>query len=317
MEYFVSAEDTSYHHWQLEFLIESFKLHNLQDKLVIAVASNNEEKMVDFSANLKTCQRIFMHDNIGRKRGYLPLNRPYSLFAAISQGLVKLPVTLIDPDMLLVVPLADPQENVQFQLKPLFSCDYVAQNHCPIRKHIKELLKVRNTEEDSEINYWIPLGSVMTFNNVPNEFFSRAVEWTETLEYERKKVTNKDWWYTERAAWIMTLLEYHGHLSYHGRHDLEMTLLDNNKASHFIHYTHGLPPMFSKLMYKFQPPQAFTMGNLFDVLLENNPTASTNYMQHVVRSYLAIKPQQPKPSPLLKELKVQQVKIKNTETIDK
>lgn len=72
MEYFVSAEDTSYHHWQLEFLIESFKLHKLQDKLVIAVASNNEEKLVDFSANLKTCQRIFMHDNIGRKRGYLP-----------------------------------------------------------------------------------------------------------------------------------------------------------------------------------------------------------------------------------------------------
>lgn len=308
MEYFVSAEDTSYHHWQLELLIESFKIHNLQDKLVIAVASNNEEKMVDFSANLKTCQRIFMHDNIGRKRGYLPLNRPYSLFAAISQGLVKLPVTLIDPDMLLVVPLAAPQENIQFQLKPLFSCDYVTQNHCPIRKHIKELLKIRNAEEDSEINYWIPLGSVMTFSNVPNDFFGRAVEWTETLEYERKKTAGKDWWYTERAAWIMTLLEYHGHLSYHGRHDLEMTLLDNNKKNHFIHYTHGLPPVFSKLMYRFQPPQAFTMGSLFDVLLENNPTSSTNYMQYVVRSYLAGKPQKPNPTSLIKEFKVNQVK---------
>src|SRR5208283_4673566 len=136
MEYFVSAEDTSYHHWQLELLIESFKAHNLQEKLVIAVASNPEEKLIDFTANLKTTKRIFMHDNIGRKRGFLPLNRPYSLFAAVSQGLVKLPVTLIDPDMILTTPVPAPKENIQFQLNPLFSLTYVEQNHCHIQKHI-------------------------------------------------------------------------------------------------------------------------------------------------------------------------------------
>ena len=310
MEYFVSAEDTSYHHWQLELLIESFKLHGIQDKLVIAVASNNEEKLIDFTANLRVAQRMFVHDNIGRKRGYLPLNRPYGLFAAVSQGLVKLPVTLIDPDMILVVPPPDPTENIQFQLNPSFTSDYVMANQCPARKHIQNLLKLKEIE-DADINYWIPLGSVMTFNNVPQEFFSRVVEWTETLEYERKRETNVNWWHTEKAAWVMTLLEYHGHLTYRGRHDMEMTLLDNNKTNHFIHYTHGLPPVFSKHMYRFQPPQAFSMGNLFDVLLENNPTTCTNYLQHIVRSYLAIKPQQPKPPSNLKEFKVQQVTVGN------
>lgn len=308
MEYFVSAEDTTYHHWQLEFLIESFKLQELQDKLVIGVASNNEEKLVDFSYNLKKCQRIFLHENIGKKRGYLPLNRPYGLYAAITQGLIKQPLTLIDPDMILVMPISDPSENITFQLKPLFSSEYCEQNHCNVRKHIRELLKLRKVEEDAAIDYWIPLGSLMTFNNVPNEFFSRVVEWTETLEFERKKKSSNDWWQTERAAWVMTLLEYHGHLTYKARNDYEMTLLDNNQGHHFIHYEHGLPPVFSKHMYRYRPPQCFTMGNLFDVLLENNPTTSTNYMQHVVKSYLKTRPREPVSQPLTKEYKVQTVK---------
>ena len=200
-----------------------------------------------------------MHDNIGRKRGYLPLNRPYSLYAALNQGLIKQPITLIDPDMLLSLPVTDVNENIQFQLNPLFSLEYVENNHCDMQRHVQDLLKLRHVE-DSGINYWFPVGSVMVFNNVPIEFFSRVVEWTETLEYERRQKCNEDWWYTEKAAWAMTLLEYHGHLSYRPRYDLEMTLLDSNRANHFIHYTHGLPPVFSKLMYRYKPPHAFFNG---------------------------------------------------------
>jgi len=303
MQYFVSAEDTTYHHWQLELLIESFKLHGVQDQLVIAVAQNNEQKLVDYNHNIKNVKNIFLHENIGRKRGYLPLNRPYSLNTAINQGFIKQPLTVIDPDMMLVSPLPHPVENVQFQLKPLFTLDYVEQNHCNVRKHIGELLKLKN-KEDSQINYWIPLGNVMTFNSVPNEFFGRVVEWTEILEYERKKSTKENWWYTEKVAWIMTLLEYHGHLSYKGRYNYEMNMLDNNVNNHFIHYNHGLPPVFSKRMYRYQPPSGFTMGSLFDVLLENNPTSTTNYMQEVVRSYLKVRPKENIKPTEIKELKV-------------
>lgn len=313
MEYFVSAEDTTYHHWQLELLIESFKLHGILDKLVIGVASNDEEKLVDYTHNIKTCKRMFLHENIGRKRGYLPLNRPYSLYAAISQGLIQQPLTLIDPDMILVSAIPDQPENVSFQLKPLFTSSYCEQNHCQVRKHIKELLKLRKIEEDNTIDYWIPLGSLMTFRDVPPEFFSRVVEWTEILEYERKKKCSGDWWHTERAAWTMTLLEYHGHLTYKGRHDYEMTLLDSNQAHHFIHYEHGLPPIFSKHQFRYRPPQCFTMGNLFDVLLENNPTTTTNYMQAIVRSYLKTRPKEQQNPTVTKEYKVQMVTVKDKE----
>ena len=65
MDYFVSAEDTVYHHWQLELLIESFKLSNLADKLVIAVAQNDDDKPIDFTANLlrKVQLQIAVNDN--------------------------------------------------------------------------------------------------------------------------------------------------------------------------------------------------------------------------------------------------------------
>jgi hypothetical protein len=311
MEYFVSAEDTTYHHWQLELLIESFKLHGMLDNLVIGIASNDEEKLVDYTYNLKTCKRMFLHDNIGRKRGYLPLNRPYSLYAAVNQGLVKQPFALIDPDMILVVPIPQQVENITFQLKPLFTSDFCEQNHCQVRKHIKELLKLRKIEDDNTIDYWIPLGSLMTFNNVPLDFFSRVVEWTEILEFERKRKSSENWWWTEKVAWVMTLLEYHGHLTYKGGYDYEMTLLDSNQAKNFVHYEHGLPPVFSKHMYRYQPPQGFTMGNLFDVLLSNNPTSTTNYVQHVVRSYLKTRPREKQNETVTKEYKVQMVTVRN------
>ena len=307
MEYFVSAEDTSYHHWQLELLIESFKLQGLQDKLVIGIAENNEQKSIDFSSNLKDFKRIFLHDNIGQKRGYLPINRPYSLLIAVSEGLIKPPFALIDPDMILVNPIPDPTENIQFQLKPTFTCNFADQNHCPVKKYIKELLNAKNIKD--EIDYWIPLGNVIVFKDVPKEFFTRAVEWSEILEYERKQSTDKDWWFTERVAWIMTLLEFNGTLTYNGRYDLEMSLIDNNKINHFIHYSQGLPPVFNKLMYRFQPPFNFAMGDLFSTLLENNPTTSTNYLQHVVRSYLNAKPQTQTPLPIT-EFKIQYVTVK-------
>lgn len=285
MDYFVSAEDTAYHHWQLELLIESFKVNNLADRLVIALAETNEDKSVDFTANLRTFERIFTHENIGRKRGYLPMNRPYSLLAALEQRVIEQPFTLIDPDMLLVAPIPLRKENVTFQLNPLFTSDAVEPN-LPIRKHVREILKLRKVE-DSEINYWIPLGSVMTFNDVPRDFFNRAVEWTEILEFARQKEhPGKSWWPTEKAAWVMSLLEYHGHLTYKGVYEYEMNLLDNNMANHFVHYTHGLPPVFSKYHYRYNSPEGFAMGDLFEVFLTNNPTSTTNYARQIVQSFL-------------------------------
>ena len=47
------------------------------------------------------------------------------------------------------------------------------------------------------------------------------------------------------------------------------------------------------------------MGDLFEVILKNNPTTCTNHMQQVVRSYLQLKPQPQRTSGTLREFKLQ------------
>ncbi|MGH7174761.1 MAG: hypothetical protein ACREGR_00170, partial [Minisyncoccia bacterium] len=76
-------------------------------------------------------------------------------------------------------------------------------------------------------------------------------------------------------------------LNIEARTDLEMHLLDHNAENHFIHYQHGLPPVFSKGMFRYEPPACLALGDLFHTLLSHNPTTSTNVLQKVVRSYIS------------------------------
>lgn len=285
MDYYVTGENTSYYHWQIELLLQSFKLHGLSNDIVVGLAENHEPKIVDYTANIQKHKRLFVYDNYGQKRGYTPINKAYSLYTALVKGIVKQPFTLLNPDMLMLSPIPEQPEDISFQLSPLLSMDFFEYNGCFVKKHVKEILRTKKIDE--EISYWIPVGSVMVFNNVPNEFFARVVEWTEILEFARRRTTPSDdsnW--SERAAWPLCLFEYHGHLTYKGRYDYEMTLMDNNKAHYFINYENGLPPVFNKKKYQYRPPDGFTMGNLWDDLLASNPNQCTQYLQTVVRSYL-------------------------------
>src|SRR5262249_17038153 len=156
-----------------------------------------------------------------RERGYLPLNRPYALLTALEHNLISQPFALIDPDMILVKPVLACGK-VDVAIDPWFSREVAA-------RHIPQLPE-----------NWLPLGGVLVFNGVPAEGFKGVGEWL--LEFER--LDQLKWWKTERVAWVLALLEF-GNVNV--RDDLEMSLLDNKKH-HFVHYRHGLPPVFCKQM---------------------------------------------------------------------
>jgi len=283
MNYIVSAEYNNYHCWQLEILIESFKLNKLEDKLFIALAENNDPKLTDFCFNLKDFKNVFYHENIGQKRNYLAMNRPYSTTSALNNKIISQPFTIIDPDMILVAPLNEPEQNITFYIDPMMSKQYVKQ-HYDVDPYISEIAKLQKIK--AEDHYWIELGSVMTFNNVSIDFFNRVIEWAEIIEYERRKKSNSQWWHSERVAWILTLLEFNGLITYKENLQYETNLLSDNLDCHFIHYNHGMPPQFNKAMYHFHPPDFLSLGNPFEALLQNNPSRCSNYMQQIVRSYL-------------------------------
>ncbi len=287
MDYIVSAEDTPYYHWQLELLIQSFKLHGLEDSLLIALANREVPRTPDFTRLLSKHKRIMTHENMGRKRGYAYLNKPYAVSTALGKGELKAPFAVIEPDMLLFKPIQPEQEPISFQIKEQFSFEKV-QEHANIRKHIKDA-----TFEKSE-TLWLPLGSVYVFGDVPYDLFSRVVSWAEVLAFEcfkkeaEKKKPVEYWKYLERAGWVLGLLNYIGFTPYKGTHTYEMSLMDHNIQHNFIHYTNGMPPTFSKHMFKYEPPDYISGGTTpFEAMLQETPTTVSLYMHQLVQSYIA------------------------------
>ncbi len=265
MNYLVSAENTCYQHWQLELLIESFKLKGLQDRLLIGLAHNDEDKYLDYTVNLKHAN-AFIHENFGQSLDLIEANRPYAVYAAQLQGLLKQPFALISPDMVMIEPVKPGKEQITFQINPAFTS-------AGVDEQFHDLAKVKEIEP-----FWFPVGAVMVFNDVPLDFFLRVIQWCQLLGKN------------EKAAWALTFFEYYGHMTYEGTHGYEVSLLDYVPRHNFIHYKHGMPPYFNKYLYRYRPPEVLSMGDPFEDILQNNPTPVSNIMQDVVRSYCKKRP---------------------------
>lgn len=130
---------------------------------------------------------------------------------------------------------------------------------------IEEIQKIKKTD------VWLEVGATVYVQWASNLFFRRVLDVAGFLK-------------NENLAWAITMLEYFGHLSYHGTFDFECQLPENT-LKNFVHYNKGLPPAFSKKMFKFEPPNVLGMGDPFEVLLKNNPSQVTHYVQTIIKSY--------------------------------
>lgn len=280
MDYFVSAEDSVYYHWQLELLLESFHMHGLEDRLVIALAETHAPCHKDFRRRLNNHKRLFLHKNEGRSRNFVRMNKQFGLATALQNNIIQSPYTVIDPDMVLVQPVTHPSENITFQTDPELVATVCESKGCDINRHIRERLP-------AEANgLWLPIGNVFALRDIPKEIATRALGWTQTFLNEASFRTPERWKYMDRVGWAMAMLEFYGHISYRATFDLEITLL-HNAPCHFIHYTHGLPPVFSKYMFRYEPPDIFSGDETpYHALLKENPTTSTNYVRKIAERVL-------------------------------
>ena len=112
MKYLVSMEKTDYHLWQIELLIESFKIQSLDEHLIIAVADNEKGIKYFNPKNLNKHKDKFLHKNLGKRQNYLKFNKWYA--ANIAANKITNEFVLLEPDMILVEPI--PLENgITFQ----------------------------------------------------------------------------------------------------------------------------------------------------------------------------------------------------------
>jgi len=269
MQYFVSAENIAYHHWQLELLIESFKMHNLQDSLVVGLADSTDP-IYSEPVNLRSHKHVFMHDNIGKEKGCPSFNRVYGLYVAITKGLIKPPFIIIHPDTILVKPIENKSIDITFQMDLEFTLQ---------KSRSEDFVKTVKDAKKIEEDIWLPLGDTFCFEKLPDEFIKRVLELADHLTK-----AHPGWEDAEKTAWALTMLEYYGHLTYYGTVGIENTLMDN-ELKHLVHYKRGLPPYFNKNMFRFEPPIVFSMGDPYDILLKYNANKAMDYVGKVILSY--------------------------------
>jgi hypothetical protein len=272
MEFFVTLNNNQDHHWQAELLIESFKLHGLQDKLHITLIPT--EFPVPLGKNLRSHKRVEQGANFGHYRGFERLNKLYSMLHALTIGTLKQPFLALEPDMVLFQPiLVAPYEGAQviFQASHFLTHDLAKENIPNLATYLPN-------------QQWIPLGKAIYFNNIPIEFFHQAIRQTEFMAYEQLRANKPLWEMTDRVAWGSNIMSMIGAASLQGTTNLEQTMTDNTYHT-LINYEAGFVPHFSKKMFSY----AFSLGNPFDILMkvaEIYPTTSTEFLGNLAKRLL-------------------------------
>jgi hypothetical protein len=274
MQYLVSIENTTYFYWQIELLIESFKMKGLEDKLVIAIAENDSTKDSQYTKNISKHENQFMHANVGQQSNFLPLNKIFATITALEEGRVQQPFALIHPDMVLFKELEARSENIAFNVDPR-TIAVIAK----LQPHLNQLAKNNNIEN---IPNNLFLGGVLQFNDVDIAFYQRVYNWMRWFAQQQQNQNES--WDIAKGAWILSAYEYLGQHTYLGLL-LEGQLFHNIECPNFVHYSDGLMPIFSKNYYKNIDVRLHE--DPYAALLKYIPSEAAEVLHNVVKSYQA------------------------------
>jgi hypothetical protein len=281
MQYLVVAENTQYYHWQLSLLIESFKKHNLQNDLCIFLVDSNEKTNERFSKNLIEHQNKNIFENIGKTRGFDKLNKLYGMLWAIESNKIKQPFALIPADVILEKPInLDLHEYPEIYFNPDkdFNFNYV-------KNSVPNLLEILNRENKKIEDYWISIGPVIVFNNMPIDFFRMFVVKAEILALKQLIYNQKIFDKTDRLALSINIFDFMNKGAIKEDYNLTKSMLEYNETS-FIHYEHGMPPVFNKSMFRYDPPDYASFGDPYEAILENPATPSAYLMSELVKNII-------------------------------
>jgi len=277
MDYLVIIENSPYFHWQAELLIESFKMKNLEDKLAIGIVDNKlkQKQQFNHTRNLINHKRTFSFKE--RTTHSSPSNFPYGAYLAVQEKFVEQPFVLLHADTVLLHPIKVEETNITFSRDDVALKDII--ENTDFETYFDLILKRRKIPT---LNI-PPVGSVCQFNDVQPLFFEQMIMWADFLT---NKWSKENWKYINKSALVLTCADFLGILTIQGK-NYEIPLMAHFGKHNFIHYSKGLPPKFHKSMFTYNPTKIVfsNTNNPFQVLLENNPTTTTNYVQNVIHSY--------------------------------
>jgi hypothetical protein len=280
MDYFVSIENIPYHRWQLELLIESFKIHGLQDNLLVGIVDNKDKQYSLFCKNLLEHKRKFVCEDYGSFKRYKKLNKPYGILSAMTNGLIEQPFAILHPDMILYKPISIEKNSIG---NFFFS---IEQENVDLKKRLSPYLTdlLKNRVDNIDDITWLNTGNFCIFNNVSAIFFKRVMYYMEKFLQE-----HPDWEDINDAAWLMAFYEQYELSSFQGKF-YECTLkhdIEKIQSACVIHYEHGFPPHFHKKQYTYPKNMQFSLNALdpIDTICQYDGTTAMQFMNQVAKKY--------------------------------
>ena len=275
MEYFLHVEDDLYHAWRAGLLIESFKANNLEDKLLISSASYEKIRSSGshLAKNLLLHKRKISVPSIEKKE-CKELNRAYGLNLAVLGKYIKQPFCFLDIDSVLMSEPSiesDSNPGFTFYVDPNFTIDEA-------EKNVGDFLKWGGLDRASLENVWLPLGGFQIFQNFPNSFFSKTLDYADQLAVRQLVETRKVWEKTHELSLVLNLATL-GAKAY-GSHSMCSPMSAGGKTN-FISYNYGHPPIFHNSMFKFESNISF--GDPISILSEIKYSPNSKYISTIAR----------------------------------
>lgn len=230
MNYFVSINDCYYHEWQIKILLDSFKKLKLEDKLFISVSSNKK------NLNYKK-DNFYFFKNIGLEKEYLKYNKWYALYLLLKSEVIKLPVVVLEPHMVIIKPI---EEEISSNIIYQYSDEFFYND--------KYLIKELNSYNKEYIEKnWFNFGDTIIFNNLDESFFINILNKIENYalyldnyhSLDKIALSNSIWDYGTKNPDLRVEI----------RSDLECNLNQNN-LDYILNYRHGFKNIFNKKFYK-------------------------------------------------------------------
>lgn len=281
MEYFVNAENTTYNHWQLELLVGSFNYNKLQDKLTVALSESDSLSNYNFTKNLFQHKKLSMHANVGQLREFPEINSLYCLAWAVENNQLSQPFAVLKPHMVIQ---QEPQLEFSSYPEVIFNPDHFFTFN-NIIEHVGQFWEWFAKDREYYEKKWVPMGSIVIFNNIPSSFFARTISIAETLAVRQLMNGRKIWSKTIELALAINLSDYFSKITIRGQYSLSTNMLGNSNNP-FIDFEHGLPPVFNKSMFKFSPPNYSSFGDPFEILAQHEPTPAAHFISILAKENL-------------------------------
>lgn len=263
MDYFVSIGDSQFHEWQILALVKSFEKLNLTKNLHISLSTDKKfKKLKTKSAN------IYFFENKGKEKEYYKYNKWYCLFNLINKDVIKFPVTVIEPHVVLSKGTNDISNNS--------AADIIYQednNFYYDEKYYHKEIFLKFNKEYFE-KYWMSLGDSIIFKNPGLNFFSNVLKNIEMLSFY-----SDDYKTLDKLALLVTILENNISLLVEPKGNIESNLYQND-LNYILNYKHGFKNIFHKNFYKNN--KNFCIKDLKEKISEVRYTRSLDFFYNIL-----------------------------------